>query len=294
MEKLAVQRGIFYEGDYHDLRAIHPTPVVSQASCGFITAYGTQEIVFREDSFDPVTRIRRGRFYVGGPDMKTWPIGRVDHGLYHPYQPYDKGAPGINWAAERAYDAWQPNSSPKDVSGQSVRLGGAGFETAWRVVGVERISTGHILFTLRAVSLVGVLPDLADELVNKDGVKVGAKPVHDALESLVDALHKQQATPIVDVARETAKVILTAWIGSNAQGKDLGDVIKAMPKGKDLAVWATSIVNRLHPRGKSAERESQEARGAILREVLTEDAETSVHLIGLLLREVGWAAESVV
>jgi hypothetical protein len=66
IEKLAVRRGVFYEGDNNDLRAIHPTPVVSRASCPFITTPAGLEVIFREDSFDPVTRIRRGRLYVGG------------------------------------------------------------------------------------------------------------------------------------------------------------------------------------------------------------------------------------
>jgi hypothetical protein len=47
---------------------------------------------------------------------------------------------------------------------------------------------------------------------------------------------------------------------------------------------AAKIINRLHPRGKSAEQEKR-----ALRQVIDEDAEASLHLIGLLLREIGWA-----
>ena len=36
MEKLALKRGVFYEGDTQDLRVVSPTPVVSEARCGFI------------------------------------------------------------------------------------------------------------------------------------------------------------------------------------------------------------------------------------------------------------------
>lgn len=285
MEKLVVSQGLFYEGNTNDLRAIHPIPVVSHVSCEFIAP--PEAVAFREDSFDPVTRIRRGRFYVKSSDISRWHIGRVDSGSFNPYHiGKQNGMADKMWTPDASYDAWQPNLRPEGI----VRIGDSGFETAWRVVGSEKISIGHVLVTLRAVSLVGVLPDLIEVILDKDGAKADTGPVHDALESLVDAFHKQQPTPIVDVARETAKVILTTWIGPHAQGKDLGDVIKEIPKSKNVACWAASVVNRLHPRGKSSERESKEEKGSPLRPLTTEDAETSVHLVGMLLREIGWSA----
>ena len=58
MDKLAFRRGVCYEGDAHDLRAIYPIPVVSPATCTFISEHHVPDVVFREDSFDPVTRER--------------------------------------------------------------------------------------------------------------------------------------------------------------------------------------------------------------------------------------------
>lgn len=76
------------------------------------------------------------------------------------------------------------------------------------------------------------------------------------------------------------------------QKLDLSLVISQIEKiDKKLAgVIATAqIVNRLHPRGKSAEREKQAANGKNLRPIIDEDAETSVQLSGLILRDIGWA-----
>jgi hypothetical protein len=211
---------------------------------------------------------------------------RVDNGSYNPHP---LGA--SEWKSEATYEAWKPDVGPEDVQGRVLRLGAGSFETSWRVVGVEQIAIRHILLTLRGVSLIGVIPELASKILDKDGNAVNADTVHGALGALVDALHKQQATPIVDVARETAKVVLTAWIGPDAHGRDLAKVIALIPAGRDLAKWAAYIVNRLHPRGKSSERESVASKGVSLRPVINEDAESSVHLIGLLLREIGWAAQ---
>ncbi|HQU08217.1 MAG: hypothetical protein B7Z60_06330 [Ferrovum sp. 37-45-19] len=287
MEKLALRRGLFYEGDTQDLRPIYPTPVISPISCAFFTPVGGDEVVFREDSFDPVTRIRRGRLYVRN-GRGEWPPGRVDHGHYHPYFPGETG-PGGSWLADLSYDAWQANDvHPQEVNGQIVQIGAHGYVTPWRIVGAERIAIGHILLTLRANSLLGVIPELANEITDKEGNVVDSKSVQAALDSLIDAFYRQQATPTVDVARETAKVILTAWIVRTVHGEDLGDAIKKIPGNNCLINWVASIINRLHPRGKSAEQEKRAANGIMLRPVVDEDAEVGVHLVGMLLREIGW------
>ena len=70
----------------------------------------------------------------------------------------------------------------------------------------------------------------------------------------------------------------------------MGGVIKLIPADKKLTTWAASITNRLHPRGKSAEREERASKGVTLRPVVHEDAEACVELVGLLLRELEWAA----
>ena len=63
--RLVFRRGIIYEGDLYQLWAIYPAPLVAPASCSVIEG---RNLVFREDVFDPLTRIRRGRFYrcIGG------------------------------------------------------------------------------------------------------------------------------------------------------------------------------------------------------------------------------------
>ncbi|MHB1757590.1 MAG: hypothetical protein ACYCT9_08780 [Leptospirillum sp.] len=279
IERLAVWQDAFYEGSRYAVRTVHPATVISQIYCDFITTYDENKAIFREDSFDPVTRIRRGRLYVDKTSIHRWDQVKIDtHNNTY------------NWGNLRptaSYESWQPSNNEK-IDGSIIQIGTGGFETKWRIVGLEKIYIGHILLTLRANSLLGVIPELSDTITDKDGNIVDVKPVQTALGSLVDAFHRQQATPTVDVARETAKVILTAWIGRTVHGDDLGDVIKKIPGNKSLVNWVASIVNRLHPRGKSAEQEKRAADGIMLRPVVDEDAEVSVHLIGMLLREIGW------
>ena len=288
MEKLVVIKGAYYEGDADDLRVIHPTPVVSAFSCTFISLDEGQQSVFREDDFDPVTRIRRGRLYIANRNSCSWFPGRIDHGAYGPYLgPRSRDA----ITPDAVYDAWRPNRvAATRLIRSHVEIGGHEYSTRWRIVGAEWLSVGHILLTLRAHSLLGAIPMVRGAIAGLNGAEVDNSTVEQALEALVDAVHRQQPTAAVDVARETAKVVLTAWIGSDARGKDLADVLKAVPKEWGVVAWAGNIVNRFHSRGKSAAVEKMESKGSVLRALTEDDAYVCAELIGLLLREIGWAA----
>lgn len=263
------------------MNAIYPVPVISRAACDFIETIASQEVVFREDSFDPVTRIRRGRLYKGGRGAHRWEQVRIDNSQV------------FNWGTmhpDASYDPWEPDVGPEAVRGRIIEIGEGNFTTKWRIVDVERISIGHILLTLRSHSLFGLVPELLATLADMSGETVDGKKVQVALDALVDTFHRQLPTSTVDAARETARVVLAAWMGAAAGARDLGDVIPKIPGQLHLVRKAAYIINRLHPRGKSAEQERQANSGNALRPIAYEDAGTSVQLIGLILREIGWSA----
>ncbi len=84
---LVFRRGIFYEGGDAQLWAITPPPMVTPAKCDFLPVVSRRTLVFREDLFDPLTRIRRGRLYscLGcRGDRPRWSASRVTNGLYGP------------------------------------------------------------------------------------------------------------------------------------------------------------------------------------------------------------------
>jgi len=291
----ALRRGLAYEGDGSFYRAIHPTPVMTRAFCAGLKAElhsnNFKSPLFREDLFDPVTRIRRGRLYRLA--NSTVNHVRAENVHNYPYGPH-VGAADLEWMPERLYVPVSESDllSPDKLDGMQVDLGESPMTTPWRVVAIERVSSGELLFTLRTISSLGALPVLVERPTSLDGSSADVGVIQQALDHLVTAFHAQQATPIVDVARETAKVLLTTWIGPSAYGKDLGKVIDTIPEDRQLTRSAASLVNRLHPRGKSSEREHRAALGTTLRPLVDEDAETSVHLVGLILRELEWASST--
>lgn len=285
---IAIRRGVVYEGHDHQLWAIHPLPLIVPAILGGLTCHGYgRNMVFREDVFDPLTRIRRGRFYeMTGRSIVKRSVSSVSNGLYGPLV-------GIS---NNEFDA-DDNGSIASVSDvdharrEIVILGFGAAKTYWRVIDVEQNLFGHQVFSLRAKSLFGVIPELNDLVADQDGRSLGngsLSEVRQSLAALLDTYHRFQSVPTVDAARETARVILSEWIGSKAKGKDLGAVINLIPNDRNVIRSAAFVVNRLHPRGKSAERETQESKGVALRETTNEDAETSVRLVGMILSEIGW------
>lgn len=292
---LALRRGLVYEGDGAYFRAIHPIPVLTRAVCEWLpdevtTVSQLPALLFREDSFDPVTRVRRGRLYQrdGQQGGRSFSLDNVHN---YPFGPHVGISAGL-WEPDGWYNAYRVGLAPKNwwTVGSNMVLGERGYETLWRVADAEQVSSGDVLLTLRAISSLGALPTLRVPIRDYSGAEIDPKPVLGALDQIVDALHVQQPQPIVDVCRESARVILAAWLGPPAQAKDLGDVIKAIPVDYTFVGNAAHIINRLHPRGKSAERERQSKDGKTLRGIVDEDAQTSVQLIGLILRDIGWAA----
>lgn len=292
---LALRRGLVYEGDGNFFRAIHPIPVLTRASCDWTSesCEGSSQSaarIFREDSFDPITRIRRGRLYCRDTQrgVEKVPAENVHN---YPFGPHIGIAAG-QWDADGWYTPYTPPSTARAGGklGNQIRLGNTGAQTVWRVVQTERILSGDILFTLRAVSFLGSLPRIADTIESLQRKPVDAQSIQTALDLVVDAFHAQQPQPLADVCREATRVVLAAWIGGLAEAKDLGEVIPKVPEDQSLVRRAAYIINRLHPRGKSAEKERQARMGNALRPVVDEDAETCVNLLGLIVREIGWAA----
>lgn len=295
MDILALRRGLAYEGDIHTLRAIHPTPVFTRGRCDNIQDFKHNQFsanLFREDSFDPITRIRRGRLYQldGSQPGSSYPPENVHN---YPFGPHVGLNP--NWDPDCKYRPLQTGDFGADVrlEGLLFRLGDNDLETLWRVVSVEKIisrSNGHLLFTLRAISSWGAVPVLNNEIIDLDGSTVDPLPVKAALDRVVTAMHLQQPVSTIDACREAARVILAAWLGQKAAGEDLGNIIETcLPQDRHTLKNAAYIIKQFHPRAKSSEHEKQAIKGKHVRYLVDEDAQTSVHLIGLLLREIGWA-----
>ena len=273
------------EGPSETGRYIYPPPIIvpahlasSSHNMDAIRAEFTIEgarLVFREDSFDPVTRIRRGRLYRsnGGTQPSLWkyvqgdPSGVSQDSRLFTFQ-------SVTWAAI---------GDGVPYSRARLALGAADSFGTWTIVMAERISVGCDLFTLRSQSTFGLLPT-ADELAIPLDEK---RRIQEGIDSAVDAAHRQLPDATIDACRHAAVVALSAWgrnfIPGDKQHSDLGNLLNLAEKNVAAGVMVSCgrIIQRLHSRTKPNER-----RKYGLRPNEDFDGEAATNILGLFLREL--------
>ena len=286
--------GLVFEGDSeYGAHLVWPQPVVSLAK--FIRQ--TEETIipatdnaigyccFREDSFDPISRIRRGRFYQATGSTNDWHV--------HPSPNVTiQGTHNANQLIAtilKGYRSYKPSSAGND-SLELVVIGSTSAFTVWSIVGIEAISTGEELVTLKARQSLGALPDVYWAKIPADH----RHKVEEAIKTLADDYRRAGPESVIDRAREAATAILSAYLQSKgvdaAKGKDLGDLVNMLVSDSKkheqrILACAAEIPQRLHSRGKHAEKEKRDD----LRPIREQDAELAVQCVGVMLCDLRWA-----
>jgi len=284
---------VFYEGSGGVGVPIFPSPVVTIAT--FVqsegdlahvparTDLGLALLLFREDYFDPTSRIRRGRLYNRGnaeqPQLCSVQV--------HPALPSDSRL--VNQGVIRkhlfqfhdfaARTELRPAPHPTTVV-----LGVRDAMTLWRVISIEQISTGEDLITLKAHSNMGVLPEIRESAVPHGALT----RVLASVQNLVDIAYRGGPESIVDRCRDLACAALGAHFESievKAPQLDLGSLRKlAQTQRRFIIESAANIIALLHSRGKPSE---QERLGTPPLEPT--DASLAVECVSIILRELKWS-----
>lgn len=285
--------GLVFEGtSEHGAHLVWPQPVVTLANFAKQTdealvpaTENAMHCCFREDFFDPVSRIRRGRFY-------QW-TGRSSHNRVN--IPKGITVSGISTfdnevsVYQRSYAKVNPLAS-NDDSHDLVILGTNSGYSVWSIIGIEVISTGEELVTVRARQSMGALPDIYWSKVPVDH----RRKVEEAIRTLADDYRRAGPESVIDRAREAATAILSAYLQSEglekAKGKDLGALVDQLvkhtgPHQQRIVACAAEIAQRLHTRGKHAAKEQIDN----LRPIREQDAELAVQSVGVMLCDLRWA-----
>ena len=294
MRALAIEdhQWLFYDGTQAKLgHGIWPAPSVSSATiirAGDVIA-GTlpqndfineMKMVFREDSFDPVTRVRRGRLYKAS-DLRPedWSVQP------HPANPEETRYPGLRVPKRLyAFYAWPAmRELGNHVGSTLIALGTNDAYSLWRVVDIERVVTSEDLITLRARSALGTLPELNEAAVPVEDRAV----VSEVLEKLARAAYTADAGSVAHLARDAAASCLGVWLADRRgdpkiKAKDLGELSKLLEDDQNRSM--VQLLARLHSRAKPNEQARYGTRS-----VHQGDAEFAVSAVGMLLRELGWA-----
>lgn len=240
--------------------------------------------IFREDSFDPTTRIRRGRLY----QRKTL-----------------KCAQPNNISVMSFSELHVPNMSPRSVSAYtfapylfdskakiSIKLGFQSI-SMWELIDVERISSNEDLITLKSYSSFGLLPTLIISQMpesHQERLKLETNEV-------AERFYSSAPESIVDLCRKAATTLINCYLCNNISPPplkewDLGGAANQLEKfnktnakhAKYNLVNLARMIATLHSRGKS-----NEVANRSLRPVSHKDSELALNSLNCMLCDVGWA-----
>lgn len=289
--------GLVYEGTSVYGHGVWPTPVIapallieSPADWDRVPGHadvGSARLVFREDSYDPASRVRRGRLYSwqdGQAQPQNWFVQQ------HPALFEDTGHRNHEGRFSKSLLTYHPVSRfaarLRKTPGMMIVMGGFDAMTVWYIVSVELIALGAELITLRSRSNLGVLPELDRSAFPYRGANI----VDEALGKVADAAFRGAAASVIDLCRDAVQVVISHWLVQQGApepvlNKDLGALVKDLKDGmnRQALVDAADLVRILHPRGKSNE---QNRLG--LRPPSDQDGELAIQALGFILREVGW------
>lgn len=282
--------GLVYEGDGDYARGLWLTPMITPAKFVYLSDENLSAHIssnrlgyrFREDSFYPIARIRRGRFYLAGDGQpRQW--SRCAH---HPGFPFDAIGPRIHAHSKCLETFYSDSIRFKHLHSRKefpiVLLGQDDCFTSWSIINVETIVTGENLVTLKARNSFGLLPIICNDKVP---MYFQAK-LNESIEVLADEYHRSSPSSVIDRARDVAVHALMAFcnLQKNA-AMDLGNLIKRPELEKFIiARNVANIIARLHARAKPNEQEKRE-----LRPIREKDADLAIQSVGTLLCEIGLA-----
>ena len=304
------QTGLIYEGSGNpDLPAL-PLPTVTQAkliaspddwdSLPAGLSGDPNQWVFREDSFDASTRVRRGRLYQ--PDGSAQPSPHLV--TRHPYDPFGESnisftnasfspdkLPRISKSLNGFMSCFELLNMPRKGIGATLALGSMMSASAWRIIQTEVLASRAVMITLKSLSSYDILPEV-------DATRIDPKyrpQVAQAMERVLDSAFRESPISVIDHCRDALAVILARWMTQNgsdpkALSDDLAKLASAVekePHEKLCAGNMCKIVALLHNRGKT-----NQAKANAWRAPVEEDAAMAVQAVGFVLRELGWAKDT--
>lgn len=289
--------GLVFEGhSNYGANLVWPSPILtpaifldSSAKEFAVTDVGNPaKYYFREDAFDPVSRIRRGRFYkYAGSSGANWWVLPSSQVTIPRSQVNEDGLLHIS-VTDYSSCAISAELQNLGIPYPVVVLGKGKSSSIWAIVNLETGFTGEEMITLKARQSLGALPELDMEKLHE--LKAGN--VQEALQTLEDDYHLASPESVVDRANEAATRILNTFLEARGRSSQ-NSLHKAITEAgkleqqdkKEIVKNAADIVRLLHGRTKYAVQRDKNTR-----DVREQDAELAMQCIGIMLCDLGWAA----
>ena len=281
--------GIVYEGlVYSGARPLLPGPYlfgmrIAQAPDEALELLRQSKehdtLLFREDGFDPVSMVRRGRIYESEPSFPTGcrvsPINEAEL----------KEARMNNGVLNRSLHCYHRHRLGSLVGSKHVfaAIGAHGSHSMWRIVSNDRMYLGEELVTMRPLYFLGAIPDLSPDNIPEQW----RTEVQDTVRKVVDSMYKADAGSIVDLCRNAASACLFAYLHGDIpefDKTDLGRLAEtAEHKGRRVIGRCAKVLADLHSRGKVNVQKQYNCSP-----ICERDAELAVQCLSFILRDLGY------
>lgn len=233
------------------------------------------KLVFIEQSFEPISRIKRGRFFLitDTPQPDNLYRYQGQGGILQV-----SGNANSNSVAAYKFQSYEP-SREFDIRNTFVFFGNSRIQSKWKILAVDSIVTNEEVYVLQEVNGIGVIPTLDETAIPFQYFK----EVESEYEILLSELHTSPES-VVDHCRDVATSLLTALLDSTESRKDLGKLIGSVEKKYQVVINCAAIINRLHPRRKPNEKERHK-----LKDLTGADADFAVQCIFQIIKELNWS-----
>jgi len=290
-------KGLFYESGSlsSGMRAVLPPPHLFDMQIGNTPANALKSLIeaeknesnkflFREDSFDPVSMVRRGRIYQPYAQQPNKchvaPIDTLDSVQSSPFFP--EGPVLI-----KRLHTYQPYTLSLNGANQKYAIiGTKSAYSLWRIVSIDRMYLEDELLTLRPLHSMGALPDLDLCTVSEPWKTKVAETVG----KVVDAMHHANADSIIELCRHAASAALFAHFHEDIKRfdtTDLGPLAKrAGDDGKRVVASCGKIIADLHSRIKPNMQVEHDCRPPTDR-----DTELAIYSLSCILSDLKFTSE---
>jgi hypothetical protein len=288
---------LIYEG-FSTSVGIAPDPQPPCAQIGFAesiekakeTLVGTRtydfNYIFREDSSDFITRLRKGRIYKATETRpENWCLIPHKAQLHNKMQLTQHG----QLQGQRLFTfknfSLRHHLSSKRFQDQVVLIGTKEIFTKWIIVGIEPSHSGEEIVTLRAQNSNDVIPSINFNKIRKEDRSI----VTEKYEKFLDVVYTSSVESIVDRACEACLAIILSKLresNPDIKGLTLDKALEASTKDEKLSKrkilqTAADLLKLLHSRGKQSFQEQHNTRS-----LNYHDAQAAVECLSIVINEL--------
>ena len=293
------QRNAIYEGEPRHGYRVMPPPMITPIR--FMENDTLPEIcrgpdqlpirLFREDYFDSVTKIKRGRVFSCSYELQPqqWYASDAytppNYSIMGKRQVFMQPPEGTITTKLATY-LRDTLADQKNLHQKKVVLGQDSHISYWKVIGTESNLVGTPVLTLKATHTYNDIPTLVKGTLDPET----EADLLASLEKIESSINRQSATEVVDRCRDALSIAFGYCIKNRT--KDLSEAIRLRksspdkPTGEDdLCSLSGKIVARLHSRGKPNEQSKNNV--PMLND---HDSDLALSCLRTALRELGYAS----